>query len=146
MAGLSDRQLLERVADRDEAGAEPAFAALVERHGPMVLRVCRARLADPNDADDAFQAVFCLLARRAGTLWVRDSIGPWLFGVALRVAASTRSEAIRRRAFERRYAEASPRIASEDRTDDLAPLVLEEVGRLPERYRSAHIVLSAFGS
>ena len=79
---LSDGQLLERFAtDRGEA-AELAFAVLVERHGPMVLRVCRSVLADSADAEDAFQATFLVLVGKARGLWVRDSLGPWLHQVA----------------------------------------------------------------
>ena len=85
---LTDGQLLERFAnDRAEAG-ELAFAALVERHGPMVLRICRGVLADPHDAQDAFQATFLVLVRKGRGLWVRDSLGPWLHQVAYRTATS----------------------------------------------------------
>ena len=84
---LSDGQLLERFAtDRGEP-AELAFAVLVERHGPMVLRVCRGILADSADADDAFQATFLVLVGKARGLWVRDSLGPWLHQVACRAAS-----------------------------------------------------------
>ena len=85
--------------------AELAFRALVERHGPMVLRVCRAVLRDAHDADDAFQATFLVLVRRAGSLWVRDSLGPWLHQVAYRTASCARSAAARRRQHELRAAE-----------------------------------------
>ena len=85
-AGLTDGQLLERFATRDGAAAELAFAALVERHGPMVLRVCRRVLADPHDAQDAFQATFLVLVRRAGAVRNRESVASWLYGVAARVA------------------------------------------------------------
>ncbi len=84
---LTDGQLLERFAtDRGEA-AELAFAVLVERHGPMVLRVCRSVLAGECDADDAFQATFLVLVKKARGLWVRDSLGPWLHQVAFRTAS-----------------------------------------------------------
>src|SRR5438093_11154662 len=80
-AGLTDRQLLERFyADREEA----AFTALVERHGGMVLGVCRRVLQDPHEAEDAFQATFLVLARKAGSLRWSESGGNWLFGVACR--------------------------------------------------------------
>src|SRR4051794_21067877 len=82
VGGLSDRELLERYLDKERDSAEMAFAALVERHGPMVYRVCRTVLGDDHDAQDAFQATFLILSRRAGSLWVRDSLGPWLYGVA----------------------------------------------------------------
>src|SRR5205085_6989931 len=101
---LTDGQLLERFAsDRGEA-AELAFAALVERHGPMVLRVCRGVLADPDDTQDAFQATFLILVRKARALWVRDSLGPWLHQVAFRTASCARSAAVRRRRHERHAA------------------------------------------
>ena len=80
--GLTDGQLLERFATSRDDAAEQAFAALVERHGPMVLRVCRGVLADPHDAEDAFQATFMVLVRKACGLWVEDSLGPWLHQVA----------------------------------------------------------------
>jgi hypothetical protein len=73
---LSDGQLLERFARLDGEAAELAFAALVERHGPMVLRTGRAILGDEHAARDAFQATFLILARKARSLWVRDSLGP----------------------------------------------------------------------
>ena len=81
---LTDGQLLERFATGRGEAAELAFAALVERHGPMVLRVCRGVLRDPHDAQDAFQATFLVLVRKARALWVRDSLGPWLHQVAYR--------------------------------------------------------------
>src|SRR5690242_16114294 len=84
-AGLTDGQLLERFATRRGEAAELAFAALVERHGPMVLRACRGILRDDHEAHDAFQATFLILARKSRTLWVRDSLGPWLHRVACRV-------------------------------------------------------------
>src|SRR5436309_3119351 len=80
---MSDAQLLERFsANRDEA----AFEELVGRHGPMVLGICRRVLSDPHDADDAFQATFLVLVRKAGSLARRDLLGNWLYGVAYRTA------------------------------------------------------------
>jgi len=104
-AGLTDAQLLERFAARHGDGAEPAFEALVERHGPMVFRVCRGVLRDEHAAEDAFQATFLVLARKARSLWVKDSLGSWLHGVAHRVATRARSDAARRRRHELRLAE-----------------------------------------
>ncbi len=99
--GLSDRELLELfLAHRDEV-AELAFAVLVERHGPMVLGVCRRLLGDPHEAEDAFQATFLVLVRRARSIRVEGSLGRWLFGVATRVAAHARADARRRRLRER---------------------------------------------
>ena len=136
-AGMSDGQLLERVsARRDEA----AFEALMERHGPMVLAVCRGLLADPNDADDAFQATFLVLARRAGAVRVEASLGPWLHGVTHRVAARCRADAARRAARRCDGVESIPAPAADPDLADLRRALHEEVDRLPEKYR-APIVL-----
>jgi RNA polymerase sigma factor (sigma-70 family) len=133
IGGLSDEELLGRFTGRRDEVAELAFAVLVERHGPMVLRVCRAVLRDEHDAQDAFQATFLVLARRAGSLWVRDSLGPWLHGVALRASSCMKAAAARRRKHERRAAEASP---PRDGGDELASALDEEIGRLPRLYRA----------
>ena len=112
---LTDGQLLERfVAGRDES-AEAGFAALVERHGPMVLRVCRQILGDAHDAEDAFQATFLVLARRAGSVRKRESVASWLYGIARRVARRSRADAARRREHERRRAEMTTMELSGDR-------------------------------
>src|SRR4029077_10979457 len=92
-------QLLQRfIAEREEA----AFTALIERHGGMVLGVCRRVLQDVHEAEDAFQATFLVLARKARSLRWSDSIGNWLFGVACRVSLKARTTANRRKAQERR--------------------------------------------
>src|SRR4051794_5996912 len=95
LGGLSDGQLLERFVSRKDEAAEVAFAALVGRHGPMVLRVCRGILRDSHGAQDAFQATFLVLARRASTLGGEDSLGNWLFGVAYRTALKARTSTAR---------------------------------------------------
>ena len=80
VGGLTDRQLLERFRARDGEAAELAFAALVERHGPMILRVCRRTLRDEHDAQDAFQATFLVLVRKAGSLRaarLARRLAPW---------------------------------------------------------------------
>ncbi len=97
---LTDGQLLERFTTRRGDIAELAFAALIERHGPMVLRVCRAILHDHHDAQDALQATFLVLVRRASSLWVQESLGPWLHQVAYRTASCARSAATRRKRHE----------------------------------------------
>ena len=102
IAGLTDGQLLERFASRKDQGAELAFADLVRRHGPMVLHVCRAALRDEHDAHDAFQATFLVLVRKVSSLRPRDTLGPWLHAVALRVTACARVQAARRQAHERK--------------------------------------------
>jgi RNA polymerase sigma factor (sigma-70 family) len=131
---LPDRELVAGfAAGRDER----AFEALVRRHGPMVLRVCRRVLGNDHDAEDAFQATFLVLARRAQTLRHRESVGSWLYGVAYRVSLRARSDAARRRAREARAA--VPSVA-----DPLAELTVreaqtafdEELARLPERLRA----------
>ena len=134
---LTDGQLLERFATSRGEVAELAFAALVERHGAMVSRVCRAVLTDPHDTQDAFQATFLILVKKARVLWVRESLGPWLHQVAFRTATYARTSAARRRTHERRAAELTNGL---DRSDDtIAPefsrLLHEEINRLPERYR-----------
>ncbi len=145
-AGLADGSLLERFARRgDNGAAESAFAVLVERHGPMVWRVCRATLRDEHEAEDAFQAVFLVLARKARTLWVRDSIGPWLHQVALRTAAYARSELKRRRDLERRRVESTVALIEESPSDDPAPVIHEELGKIPDRYRSAVVLCDLEG-
>src|SRR4051794_33591731 len=95
--GASDGQLLGCFLARGEGAA---FAALVRRHGPMVLGVCRRVLRDWHDAEDAFQATFLVLVRRASVA-PRDAIGPWLYGVAYRTALKARAAAVRRRLKER---------------------------------------------
>jgi RNA polymerase sigma factor (sigma-70 family) len=101
MAGLSDGQLLERyTAGGREAAGEAAFAALVARHGPMVLGVCRQLLGDMQHAEDTFQAVFVVLARKAGSIRDPDLLGNWLYGVAIRTARCARQQIARRRRRE----------------------------------------------
>jgi RNA polymerase sigma factor (sigma-70 family) len=137
---LTDEQLLDRFAAHGDEAAELAFAAIVERHGPMVLRVCRSVLRDEHDAQDAFQATFMVLVRRIGSLCVGDSLGPWLHGVARRVAGVARSAAARRRRHEQKAAEcAAPRCFEPggEGQRDLEQALHDEIGRLPERYRVA---------
>jgi RNA polymerase sigma factor (sigma-70 family) len=136
-AGLSDDQLLERFATRHDEAAEAAFGALMERHGPMVLSVCRRTLTDPNDALDAFQATFLILIREADSVRKRRSLASWLFGVARRVSAHTRGAEARRRQIERR-AERRNVVAFE--TTTAGGEVWEEVDRLPETLRAAVVL------
>jgi RNA polymerase sigma factor (sigma-70 family) len=140
---LSDEHLLDRFTTEKGPAAELAFAVLVERHGPMVLRVCRNVLRDPEDAEDAFQATFLVLARRAGAIRGRASTGSWLYGVALRVSSDARKAAARRRAHERGGAAMRARTVDHSDADDVGPLLHDLVGKLPEKYR-APIVLCYF--
>jgi RNA polymerase sigma factor (sigma-70 family) len=133
-AGLTDAQLLECFrARRDEA----AFEALVRRHGPMVLGVCRRVLGNPHDAQDAFQATFLILARKAGSMRAGNSLGPWFYGVARRVALRSRANISRRRDAEQWAA--SP-VGTDPALDadqcELRAVVREEVALLPEKYRA----------
>ena len=106
-AALSDGQLLARfLAKRDEAG-ELAFEALVKRHGPMVERVCRQSLEGPSDIHDAWQAVFLVLAQRGHSIRNRESLGAWLYGVALRATKRARVTAIGHGVRDRRINEAA---------------------------------------
>jgi RNA polymerase sigma factor (sigma-70 family) len=138
VAGLTEGALLERyVLDRDEA----AFAALVARHGPMVLGVCRRILRDERDVEDAFQATFLILVRRAGAIRDGDLVGRWLHGVAHRVAVRARAQSARRFVHEQSTDEpvepigASPASAVAERRE-LSAIVDEEVARLPSNLRA----------
>jgi RNA polymerase sigma factor (sigma-70 family) len=141
---LTDGQLLERFATGGGEPAELAFAALVERHGPMVMRVCRGVLTSADDAHDAFQATFLVLVKKARGLWVRDSLGPWLHQVAYRTASSARSSAARRRRHEQEAAAPRHEARVEVR-DDLASVLHEEIERLPERFRAPLILCDLEG-
>jgi len=136
VAGLTDAQLLERYTGRRGESAEIAFAAIVARHGPMVLGVCRHFLGDANDAHDAFQATFLVLVRRARSVRFDDSLGPWLYGVSCRVAARARSDSARRRAREAGGVDtlAAPPDRDADR-NDVQAVLHAELNRLPEKYR-----------
>jgi RNA polymerase sigma factor (sigma-70 family) len=133
LAQLTDSQLLELyVSHRDEL----AFKTVVHRHGKMVLTVCSAVVGETHDADDAFQATFMLLIRKAASLWVDDSIGGWLHRVAFRIAAQARSEVLKRRECERRAAvRAREESGSLIPWDDASVVLHQEIDRLPERFR-----------
>ena len=105
LAGPGDGELLARfIADRDEV-AEVAFSTLVRRHGPMILRVCEQIVGDRHIAEDAFQAVFLILARKASSIHQPELLGHWLHGVALRTAREARMRNHRRRHRESSNAE-----------------------------------------
>src|SRR5262245_44728460 len=131
---LPDDQLLRRfAAQRDEA----AFAALLERHAPMVLGVCQSVLHNLHDAEDAFQAAFLLLARKAGSIHRREAVSGWLYRVAYRLAVRAQANAARRRIHERR----AVTMPSTDPVLDLSlrevrAVLFEELERLPEQYRA----------
>jgi RNA polymerase sigma factor (sigma-70 family) len=129
-ADQTDRELLHAFAMRRD---EAAFAALVERHGPLVWGVCRRLLRQEQDAEDAFQATFLVLARKAGSVSWRDDTANWLYAVALRVARKARAARQRRRESEVAMPPAAATDEAPDR--DTAEAVAEEVGRLPDKYR-----------
>ena len=143
-SGLTDRQLLERFANRRDVACDTAFEVLVLRHGPMVLRVCRNLLRDEADVADAFQATFLVLVRRRETIGRVESVGGWLYGVACRVAARSRVDAARCAKVEQRAAlrvvEAVESADDQQLVEDFGPVVQEEVRRLPQKYRAVVVL------
>jgi RNA polymerase sigma-70 factor (ECF subfamily) len=126
----TDQELLESfLAHRDET----AFESLLRRHGPMVFGVCRRALRHTQDAEDAFQATFLVLARKAGAVRPRELLGNWLYGVAHRTAMKARPMNARRRVKERRAAELSGRPTAA--SDDLLAELDDALARLPDKYR-----------
>jgi RNA polymerase sigma factor (sigma-70 family) len=134
MGTWTDAQLMTQFLASQE-GSEAAFRVLIHRHGPMVLGVCRRILGDEHAAEDAFQATFLVLVKKAGTLRDRDLLTNWLYGVALRVASKERARGARRRLVERRAAELSVNPEGESDRVELRSVIDEEIRRLPERYR-----------
>jgi polysaccharide export outer membrane protein len=129
----NDGDLLERFLARQE---EIAFEALVRRYGPMVLGVCRRVLVDHHDAEDAFQATFLVLVRKASSIRPRSHVGPWLYGVACRTALQSRSAIARRRRAELDAGRIRPNTISACKIEsDLRLLFDEELCQLPEKYR-----------
>jgi RNA polymerase sigma factor (sigma-70 family) len=140
---LTDGQLLERfLAGRDEM----AFAALVRRHGPMVLGVCRRILRNEADAEDAFQATFLVLVKKAHRIMPRHLVGNWLYGVACNAARKARTTAARRGERERRAREmARDERQPADTAEELQTLIDEELDRLPNAYRAAIVLCELEG-
>lgn len=145
-ADQSDGQLLERFA---AAHDEAAFSELMRRHGPLVLSVCRRLLHDSNDVDDAFQATFVVLVRRAAGLRKEGSLASWLYGVAYRVALKARSRSAKRRGREQQADDMALRTFSDETqasseavasSRELRALLDDEVNRLPEKYRAPLIL------
>jgi RNA polymerase sigma factor (sigma-70 family) len=139
---LSDRELLHRFADH---GDEAAFAALVSRHGRLVWGVCRNVLRHEQDAEDAFQATFLVLARKAGSVRKGEAVGSWLYGVAARVAMRAKRNAAVRRAHERKSVAPRHTPSEVDLREALA-LVDEEVRRLPDKQRAAFVLCCLEGT
>jgi RNA polymerase sigma factor (sigma-70 family) len=141
LAGMGDGQLLERYL---ATGDESAFEALVDRHGPMVLGLCRRMLRDPRDIEDAFQATFLVLVRTGRAIRDRSLVSTWLYRVAFRVARQARAHTLRRRSCEVQLGilEASVDGATGD-MQEIGPVLDQELNRLPEKYR-APLVLCYF--
>jgi RNA polymerase sigma factor (sigma-70 family) len=149
--GLTDRQLLERFqsASRvdDHIVAESALTALVERHSAMVWNVCRSLIRDRHDVEDAFQATFLILVRKAGSLLVGDTLGPWLYVVAGRTALSVRKARARRQAVERAAADSLPEAVeptvfdpSWHDADEVRAAIHAEIMKLPEAFRAVIVL------
>jgi RNA polymerase sigma factor (sigma-70 family) len=140
----SDADLLKQfIEQRDES----AFATLVRRHGAMVLGVCRRVVQNPHDAEDAFQATFLILVRKAAALARRELLANWLHGVAYHTALKARAAAMKRRARERQVT-AVPEVAAREVdlwSTELRALLDQELGRLPEKYRVAVILCDLEG-
>lgn len=139
VAGLSDSQLLDRYLANHDDKSENAFNALVSRHGPMVLGVCRHILLAPDDVNDAFQATFLVLVRKASSVRVSETLAPWLYGVAYRIAVKSRSNQAKRRKRETNGLDVDAQAIDPNTGPiafDLRPVLYEELNRLPEKYRS----------
>jgi RNA polymerase sigma factor (sigma-70 family) len=140
---LTDGKLLGRYLEyRDES----AFAAIVQRHGGMVWGVCRRLAVNHHDAEDAFQAAFLVLARKAASVSPRDMLASWLHGVARHTAMKARALAMRRRSRERQVKDMpEPAADHHDIWRDLQGVVDQELGRLPEKYRIAILLCDLEG-
>jgi RNA polymerase sigma factor (sigma-70 family) len=141
-AGLTDGQLLGCFLEQRD---ESAFAALVRRHGPMVWGVCRRVLGNHHDAEDAFQATFLVLVRKAASVVPRELVANWLYGVAHQTARKARATAARRGGRERQVTDMpEPAVTEPDLWPDLQPLLDRELSLLPDKYR-VPIVLCDLG-
>jgi RNA polymerase sigma factor (sigma-70 family) len=165
--GHSLRKTLDRVRETDSGDGElltryrnerdqEAFGSLVRRHGPMVLGVCRRVLRDHHAADDAFQATFLVLAKKANAVRPPDRLAPWLYGVAYRTALKARGRLFRRQQVEQDYAvqaasnssgkeTIAPPADDVDGTAELLPLIDEQLNALPEKYRTALVLCGIQG-
>ena len=134
LAGQSDAELADRFATTRDPDA---FAAIVARHGPMVMAVCRGQLGYSADADDAFQATFLVFMNRAGSFSVGPSLGGWLYRVARRVGRQVRLADARRRRRELAAGfKSEPGVEDLPERSEIIRLIRQEIDRLPERYRS----------
>jgi RNA polymerase sigma-70 factor (ECF subfamily) len=143
--GLSDEELLGLFLKEDGIESQEAFRSLIHRHGPMVMGVCRHVLHQHQDAEDAFQATFLALARKAGTIRNQRVLAGWLYGVAYRIAIRARANSSRRRDHERQgvamsAATIKPDHENEAAWNELRPVLHDEVNQLPEKYRQPVIL------
>jgi RNA polymerase sigma factor (sigma-70 family) len=142
-ADLMDGQLLECFVNRREP---TALEALVRRHGPMVWGVCRRLLDNHHDAEDAFQATFLVLVRKAASIRCGAKVGNWLYGVAHQTALKARAMRSKRKARERPMADVpEPTVSQKDPWSDLQPLLDEELSRLPDKYRTVLVLCELEG-
>ena len=140
---LSDGQLLDRFVERRDASA---FEAIVERYGPLVWGVCRRVLRHHHDAEDAFQATFLVLARKAASVMPREKLGNWLYGVAYQTAMKARATRAKRRVRERPAWEMTePEAVPDEHAEELLSRLDREVARLPEKYRMPIILCELEG-
>jgi RNA polymerase sigma factor (sigma-70 family) len=139
----TDGQLLrDYLGRRDEA----ALAALVQRHGPMVWGVCRRVLGHYHDAEDAFQATFLVLVRRAASIAAPERLANWLYGVAHQTALKARATAGKRQAREKQMTDMpEPAVAAPDLWNDLQPRLDQELSRLPDIYRTVLVLCELEG-
>ncbi len=140
VGGLTDGELLDRFLTGRHGVDEDAFTALVERHGPMVLRICRQILGDTDEAQDAFQATFLVFVRRASSIRKRNSLASWLHGVARRVSRRTRVDAARRRKYERLGAAKAMETRDDQSQSGSWPELHDAIAGLPERYREPTVL------
>jgi RNA polymerase sigma factor (sigma-70 family) len=141
--GSTDGQLLAQFISQQD---ETAFEALVKRHGPMVLGVCRRLLGNVHDADDAFQATFLILVHKAASLRSGERLGNWLYGVACNTALAVRAKNSRRRAKEKQVTEMpEPAATPPDDWSELRPLLDQELRRLGDAYREAIVLCDLEG-
>jgi len=142
-AGRTDGQLLEDyLSRRDEA----ALASIVLRHGPMVWAVCRRVLRNDREAEDAFQASFLVLVRKATSIVPRHMVANWLYGVAHRTACNARAAVAKRKERERQVTDMpEPAVTDQDLWHDLQPVLDEELTRLPDKYRSVVVLCDLEG-
>jgi RNA polymerase sigma factor (sigma-70 family) len=136
LTGLSDAQLLARFSEARDTRGEAAFRELIDRHAAMVMGVCRHILRGPHDADDVFQATFLVLVKKARSIRVHESLVPWLHSVAYRTALRARAQTARYRQADSETADAGSTQEDQVFQLDVRPLLHEELGRLPDKYRA----------